>query len=90
MGIDRLRFLGSRFRETLRDGGVLKTLRLTGKTIGAAATPTVLWLYRRTLLRHVLFIGVTGSTGKTSTKDLVAGVLARRYRVSTIDTSVRG
>ncbi|HRF42260.1 MAG TPA: Mur ligase family protein, partial [Saprospiraceae bacterium] len=27
------------------------------------------------------FIGITGSNGKTTTKELVAGVLAMRYRV---------
>jgi UDP-N-acetylmuramoyl-tripeptide--D-alanyl-D-alanine ligase len=30
-------------------------------------------------LDHVVFVGVTGSAGKTTTKDLVAAVLARRY-----------
>jgi UDP-N-acetylmuramoyl-tripeptide--D-alanyl-D-alanine ligase len=31
-------------------------------------------------LDHVVFVGVTGSAGKTTTKDLVAAVLARRYK----------
>ncbi len=30
-------------------------------------------------LDHVVFVGVTGSAGKTTTKDLVAAVLASRY-----------
>jgi UDP-N-acetylmuramoyl-tripeptide--D-alanyl-D-alanine ligase len=30
-------------------------------------------------LDHVVFVGVTGSAGKTTTKDLVAAVLGRRY-----------
>src|SRR5919106_2298116 len=30
-------------------------------------------------LDNVVFVGVTGSAGKTTTKDLVAAVLARRY-----------
>ncbi len=33
-------------------------------------------------LDHVVFVGVTGSAGKTTTKDLVAAVLARRYNGS--------
>ncbi len=36
----------------------------------------------RRRLDRVIFIGVTGSAGKTTTKDLVAAVLARRYRGS--------
>jgi UDP-N-acetylmuramoyl-tripeptide--D-alanyl-D-alanine ligase len=36
----------------------------------------------RLKLRGVVFIGVTGSAGKTTTKDLVAAVLATRYRGS--------
>ncbi|MBO4218236.1 MAG: UDP-N-acetylmuramoyl-tripeptide--D-alanyl-D-alanine ligase [Erysipelotrichaceae bacterium] len=34
--------------------------------------------YRRTLSCH--FIGVTGSSGKTSTKDIVSSVVSRKYR----------
>ena len=33
-------------------------------------------------LDHVVFVGVTGSAGKTTTKDLVGAVLATRYRGS--------
>ncbi len=35
-------------------------------------------LYRRQALRRVTFIGVTGSCGKTTTKELIAAVLATR------------
>ncbi len=35
--------------------------------------------YRRLL--HIPIIGITGSVGKTSTKEFIAGVLARKYRV---------
>lgn len=39
-------------------------------------------LYRRVFLRRVTFIGITGSCGKTTTKNLVAAMLATRGRVS--------
>ena len=46
-------------------------------------TAAALWqlagAYR--LLCHYKTVGITGSNGKTSTKDMVAGVLSERYRV---------
>jgi aminoacyl-tRNA hydrolase len=36
--------------------------------------------YRALLLRRVVFIAVTGSCGKTTTKELIAAVLATRYK----------
>ncbi len=46
--------------------------------IGAGiATP--LFAFYRPLLRRVAFIGVTGSCGKTTTKELIAGVLSSRF-----------
>lgn len=45
---------------------------------GALAMPLVA-LYRP-LLRHVVFIGVTGSCGKTTTKELIAGVLGSQFK----------
>lgn len=38
-------------------------------------------LYRRTALRRVVFIGITGSCGKTTTKNLVTAALSVRGRV---------
>ncbi len=35
---------------------------------------------RRRNLRHVVFIGVTGSTGKTTTKELIAAVASTRFK----------
>ena len=43
------------------------------------ATKAIAEYYRQTL--DVVFIGVTGSVGKTSTKELIAEVLSKRYRV---------
>jgi UDP-N-acetylmuramoyl-tripeptide--D-alanyl-D-alanine ligase len=37
--------------------------------------------YRRVLLRRVVFIGVTGSCGKSTSKELIAAVLTRRFKV---------
>lgn len=48
-------------------------------------TPLVRWLYlglvrlHRRRLRNVVFIGVTGSTGKTTTKDLIAEILSSQF-----------
>ncbi len=38
------------------------------------------FIYRRALLRRVVFIGVTGSCGKTTTKELIAGVLLSQFK----------
>ncbi|MBR6357709.1 MAG: UDP-N-acetylmuramoyl-tripeptide--D-alanyl-D-alanine ligase, partial [Lachnospiraceae bacterium] len=43
------------------------------------ATKAIAQYYREQL--DVVFIGVTGSVGKTSTKEFIAEVLSRRYRV---------
>jgi aminoacyl-tRNA hydrolase len=37
-------------------------------------------LHRRLLLHRVVFIGVTGSCGKTTTKELIAAVLSSRWK----------
>lgn len=43
---------------------------------------------RRTRLGGTVFVGVTGSAGKTTTKDLIAAVLARRYPVTSTPESL--
>jgi UDP-N-acetylmuramoylalanine-D-glutamate ligase len=35
--------------------------------------------YRRRHLSGILVVGITGSVGKTTTKDILAGILAKRY-----------
>jgi aminoacyl-tRNA hydrolase len=39
----------------------------------------VLTIYRKVALKRVTFIGVTGSCGKTTTKELIAGVLSTTF-----------
>jgi aminoacyl-tRNA hydrolase len=44
-----------------------------------AVRDSIAVLYRRFALHHVVFIGVTGSCGKTTTKELIAAVLSSRW-----------
>ena len=59
--------------------GLPDRFALVGVEDTLAAYQRVATAYRRTLPLQV--IGITGSNGKTSTKDLTAAVLARRFRV---------
>ena len=47
--------------------------------IRGALASRLVTLYRP-LLRHVVFIGVTGSCGKTTAKELIAGVLGSKFK----------
>lgn len=37
--------------------------------------------YKRSLYEDILVVGVTGSVGKTSTKDIISSVLSKKYKV---------
>lgn len=75
-----------------RRAGVLVASQLTAETVrfpGAivhvrdtlVALQMLAWRYRQ-FRKDVFVVGVTGSSGKTSTKDLLAAVLSRRHRVN--------
>jgi UDP-N-acetylmuramoyl-tripeptide--D-alanyl-D-alanine ligase len=53
------------------------------KALRNGSLDLVVWmvsLYRRLILNRVIFIGVTGSCGKTSTKELISTILSTRYK----------
>lgn len=50
------------------------------RTIGRHGLQASARIYRRLLLRRPVFIAITGSCGKTTTKELAAAVLASRMR----------
>lgn len=88
------RFDGHDFIKTAaeRRAGVLVASQLTAETVrfpGAivhvrdtlVALQMLAWRYRQ-FRKDVFVVGVTGSSGKTSTKDLLAAVLSRRHRVN--------
>ena len=66
------------------DRGLLDEAAARGCAVAIASDPTALLLdlasWYRDRLRAVV-VGVTGSVGKTTTKDLLASVLAQRFRV---------
>ncbi|MGE0118001.1 MAG: aminoacyl-tRNA hydrolase [Dongiaceae bacterium] len=71
-GVATLRRLGTKVLNAWREGRVLKAI---GWRLLKLAP-----LYRALLLRRVTFIGITGSCGKTTAKELTAAVLATHYK----------
>lgn len=64
-------------RRTGEDTSGWRSLLLVQDTL--QALKDIAEMYRKKL--SIPVIGITGSTGKTSTKELIAGVLAEKYRV---------
>jgi len=77
---DGARRVWARLREAWRDGRLVDAFRWRWRKLESAAwrRTGLARLYRQHALRGVAFIGVTGSCGKTTTKELVAAVLATR------------
>lgn len=71
----RTRYLG----ETLL--GVPATLSLRRAILGPFRLRVLGPAYRRVALRRVMVVGITGTAAKTTTKELVAAVLASSFRV---------
>src|SRR5689334_20323611 len=61
---------------------ILHARTLIWKPLRPGFLRVVVWIVSmyRLRLRRVVFIGVTGSCGKTTTKEMVAAVLASRYK----------
>ena len=62
--------------------GALFALRVAFKRIFTVPAARI---YRALFLRRVTFIAITGSTAKTTTKEVIARLLARRYKVIKTD-----
>lgn len=75
--ISRAADLLRKLRRIHRSKGILSA---TWAAVGRVFTVPLATIYRRLLLRRVVFIGVTGSTAKTTTKDLIALVLSARFK----------
>ena len=71
--------LGAVVEKQLEQGGLPDGFALIEVDDTLTAYQSLAASYRRTLPLQV--IGITGSNGKTSTKDLTAAVLSRRFRV---------
>lgn len=76
------RRIWGRVLQAWREGRLLRAVRWRWLKLEAAAWRRLdlAALYRKRLLRRVVFIGVTGSCGKTTTKELIAAVLATRLQ----------
>ncbi|MDQ3261328.1 MAG: Mur ligase family protein, partial [Pseudomonadota bacterium] len=70
---------GAQFRALARHAGHMLEWRLDA-FFSSRVFENAALLYRRAL-SGVVFIGVTGSCGKSTTKELIAAVLAKKYKV---------
>jgi aminoacyl-tRNA hydrolase len=69
-------FLGRTLRASKIQAALVTASRASRLRVGLNLAA----LYRRACLQRVVFIGVTGSCGKTTTKELIAGVLSSRFK----------
>ena len=82
-----LRTLAAKISQKMREKGVIRALThgLTTRTVEPRRRLlyACALAYRRIFLRNVIFIGITGSNGKTTAKDLTTAAISTKFKAKT-------